>query len=724
MATQDLEKLLIQVGGDIRNYQREMLKLNGVTDRAARQAEQRIRRMTRSINQSLQNAGRGLTGGLGRLGAAAGLGLGTKEVIDYADAWTRSKSQLQVAGVETDRIRQKQEQLLEVANRSRTSFETIVSAYQRIGIAARDMGATQAEVTKATETLAKALQLSGATAGESQSAILQFTQALASGVLQGDELRSIRENAPIVAQAIANEFGVTIGQLKELGAAGELESKRILKALLSIGKEIDAQFEQTPETVAQAFAKVGNSMLAAVGKLSETSGATATLVGWLTKLADALDRIADASPEARLEVVRQNILKLRTDVQRGTGPIGAIPIIGPALGAANLERNIELLRQYQQEEAELLAKIAAQRGQTSNFEGKGSLPSNIDPASFKLRPGASEKTKKERDPVQETIDALRFEEAQLKRTSREQEIYNQLQRAGVDISSQYGKTIADLAGKIYDAEMAKRVFEGNQERIQQMQIEAKTMGLTAEAAAYLATKEEMLNEFRREGIAITPELTARIEAEAQAMAKAAGNAEQLQRIADINDTVKDSFKGLISDIASGTEPVDALTNALGRLADKLLDLALDDLFQGLNQNGGGVGGGLQGLFAGLFHSGGIAGNARSGRQVSPLAFAGAPRYHGGGIAGIKPDEVPAILKRGEPILPSMGALKAIAGARQGDNRIIINNNNGSTVRASRENGVTRVDIDDQIASLLSDRNSKVSRALDVSRGARIPAKVR
>lgn len=717
MANEDIEKLIVQFGARFDSFQREMLKLNGVTDREARKIERRFQALNRNIAKALD--ARNLASGLGRILGVAGIGLGTKEVIAYADAWTRSRAQLQVAGVETDRLATKQDELLNIANRSRTDFETIVSLYQRLGIASRELGTTQGDLTRITETLAKALQLGGASASEAQAAMLQFSQAVASGVLQGDELRSIRENAPLVAQAIADEFGTTVGQLKELGAAGELEGGRILKAILRVGADINSEFEKLPRTADQSFTRLGNSITALIGKLSEATGATAKLAGFFETLGDAIDLSMDKTLEGRLKVV-QSVIKTIQDANEN-----ALITKVPLLGDSFIKENLERLKTLQEEEAEILRKLNDQRNmQTSNREGKGPLPSSIDPVTFQKLPSSGAKPTKDRS--EDVLTALRFEEQQLQRTSREQEIYNQLQRASVDISSQYGRTIADLAGKIYDAELAKRVFESNQERIQQMQTEAQTMGLTAEAADYLATKEEMLNEFRREGIAITPELTARIEAEAQAMAKAAGNAEEMQRIADVNDTVKESFKGLLTDIASGVNPVDALTDALGRLADKLLDLALDDMFNSFMKPGGATAGGSGGgMFAGLFHGGGVAGSARSGRRVSPLAFAGAPRYHGGGIAGIKPGEVPAILKRGEPILPSMGALKAIAGSRQGDNRIIVNNNNGSTVRASRDsNGVTRIDIDDQIASLLSDRNSKVSRALEVSRGARIPPKVR
>ena len=112
---------------------------------------------------------------------------------------------------------------------------------------------------------------------------------------------------------------------------------------------------------------------------------------------------------------------------------------------------------------------------------------------------------------------------------------------------------------------------------------------------------------------------------------------------------------MVSDLKSGTSAADALENALSRVADRLLDIGLDSLFGG---KGGGLFGGGKGLLGGaiipgILHSGGTAGRDGYGhsRSVSPAVFAGATRYHSGGVAGLKPDEVPAILQRGEVVIP-------------------------------------------------------------------------
>ncbi|HPG88678.1 MAG TPA: phage tail length tape measure family protein [Hyphomicrobium sp.] len=117
------------------------------------------------------------------------------------------------------------------------------------------------------------------------------------------------------------------------------------------------------------------------------------------------------------------------------------------------------------------------------------------------------------------------------------------------------------------------------------------------------------------------------------------------------DTQREFTGSLLRDLMAGKSAAEALGGALEKVAQKMLDNSLDMLFSGLG--GGATAGGLFGgaILPGILHSGGIAGNDNVPRRaVSPLAFAGAARYHNGGIAGLKPDEVPAILQEGERVL--------------------------------------------------------------------------
>jgi len=177
-----------------------------------------------------------------------------------------------------------------------------------------------------------------------------------------------------------------------------------------------------------------------------------------------------------------------------------------------------------------------------------------------------------------------------------------------------------------------------------------------------ATIVELENAAKRAGIEITPQLRAQIEELAGAYATATAEAARLaeaqdkarERAEDLQRLGKDVLGGFITDLRNGVSASEALANALDKIASKLLDMALNNLFENAFRGVGGGGGLLGGLIIpGILHSGGVAGKDGygHGRAVSPSVFVGAKRYHRGGVAGLQPGEVPAILQKGEVVLP-------------------------------------------------------------------------
>lgn len=179
-------------------------------------------------------------------------------------------------------------------------------------------------------------------------------------------------------------------------------------------------------------------------------------------------------------------------------------------------------------------------------------------------------------------------------------------------------------------------------------------------------QQQLLSDAQKAGVSITPELAASIDALATNYAKASSagdqlkaSQEQIKKSAEaFRDLGRDAVGGFISDLRSGKSAAEALANALNKVVDKLIDVGLNAVFSGGGLGGllgGGGKGGLLGgmIIPGILHSGGVAGSDGygHGRSVSPKAFAGAKRYHKGGVAGLVPGEVPAILQRGEVVLP-------------------------------------------------------------------------
>lgn len=248
--------------------------------RSAEDAERRIRASSAGISSALK-------------GAAAGIaaGVSVAAVKNLADTYTQLQNRLKVTGLEGAALEAQYARLNQVATDSRTGIEATVQVYSRLRTATEGLGLSNEQVTRTTEILAKSLASSGATASETSAALLQFGQAIGSGVLQGDELRSIRENAPAVARAIAAEFGVTVGELKKLGEEGKLTSDRVVQAVLKSGTEIDALFAKTEATVGNALTNLGNQLLNYVGQTDDSLTATERVAGAINLLADNLDKV-------------------------------------------------------------------------------------------------------------------------------------------------------------------------------------------------------------------------------------------------------------------------------------------------------------------------------------------------------------------------------------------------------------------------------------------------
>lgn len=249
----------------------------------------KLRESTVAYNRSIETIRRDA----GALAGGLGITFGVHELQEYADTWTSAGNKIRAAATAADVESRSLNDLKRDANSARTDLESYVDLYARMIRSASGVAQSEQEIATATNIVAKAFKAGGASASEQAAGILQLGQALGSGVLQGDELRSLRENAPVLAQAIANEFKTTIAGLKQLGAEGKLTSDRVFKAILAAQAPIEAQFKATNATIADAMTQVNNEFLAYIGNADASAGASRDLVDALQYVADNFKGIAD-----------------------------------------------------------------------------------------------------------------------------------------------------------------------------------------------------------------------------------------------------------------------------------------------------------------------------------------------------------------------------------------------------------------------------------------------
>lgn len=290
MAT-DLDKLVVQLSADIKGYERNMRKAMGVTNTQARAIEKRWTVANKKMDQIGRNMSNSIIAPLTGISAA----LSIREVTQYADAWTSANNKLNAASEISGRQSRSLEKLNVLANDTRSGISETVDLYARLLRSTADVAKSELEVARATEIVNKAFKAGGAAASEQSAGILQLSQGLGSGLLAGDELRSVRENAPILAQAIADYFKTTVGGLKDLGAEGELTSDKVFKAILAAQPKVEKAFATTNSTIADGVTRVNNAFTQYIGQTDAGLSATQRLVGGLTALADDFDTIADAT---------------------------------------------------------------------------------------------------------------------------------------------------------------------------------------------------------------------------------------------------------------------------------------------------------------------------------------------------------------------------------------------------------------------------------------------
>lgn len=205
-----------------------------------------------------------------------------KQVTAMADSYKLIEGRLSLVAKSTSDLISTQKELFSLSQETRQSYEATSDLYTRMARASKTLGKSQEELVDITKLVNQAMVISGASAQSSQAAIVQLGQALGSGRLQGDELRSIAENAPRLAQAIADGMGVAIGELKQLGADGALTANVVMNALQGQADILNTEFGKMPKTVGQATTMISNSMLQLVGAADKAFGASGSIASSLS----------------------------------------------------------------------------------------------------------------------------------------------------------------------------------------------------------------------------------------------------------------------------------------------------------------------------------------------------------------------------------------------------------------------------------------------------------
>jgi len=214
--------------------------------------------------------------------------LAARQFVQLADTYTGIANKLKTVSNGHEDLRVNMERTFKIAQDNRVSWESLAKTYSRIQRSTRELRLSQGEVANITDTLTKAIQLSGATTAETNAVLIQFGQALSKGKLDGDEFKSVMENSVEVGNILTKSLGVTRGELMKMSKAGQITTQVIVKAFQEARGEIVERFGDAVPTIAQRFTQLRNAIVKSIGESSAVLKPFGDMIGFLTKHTDVL----------------------------------------------------------------------------------------------------------------------------------------------------------------------------------------------------------------------------------------------------------------------------------------------------------------------------------------------------------------------------------------------------------------------------------------------------
>lgn len=274
-----------------------MATVGNASERAKQKTESAfsgIESKARGANEELHKMDSTLTGLKNKfVGALAFLGvtLSLGNIIRMVDEWKVVNGQVALTTKNQQESLMVQKELYRMAIDTRQAYASTATLYASVARNSSELGKSAEDVLGFTEDVSRAMMIGGGSAASQQAALIQLGQALGSGVLRGDELNSIMEQAPRLAKAIAEGMGTTIGQLRVLGKEGKLTAIDVFDAIRKSSEKLKREMGKIPWTVNQAGVRVSNALGNLFSKLEKKTGIVSSIAKGFASIGDYIDNI-------------------------------------------------------------------------------------------------------------------------------------------------------------------------------------------------------------------------------------------------------------------------------------------------------------------------------------------------------------------------------------------------------------------------------------------------
>lgn len=299
MAT--LRELIIKISANSQSFQSEISRASRMGADYHRTMEQGGRRAaaaTRETRRSLSELNAQLAtvrnSVIGMTGAFAGA-FATSNLIRMADGYNSLSARVKLATTDAQDFAIAQKGLMDISQRTGSALSDNAALFSRASSSLREWGFGTQDILKLTDALANGLQVSGASAEETSSLIVQLSQALGRGVLRGQDFNSVAQSGQRIMKALAEGMGVAQKDLKGMADQGQLTTDKIVPALISQLDKLRGEFNSMPNSVSAASTRISNAFMEWVGGANQASGATASISGAMDGIAKNIDSVATAA---------------------------------------------------------------------------------------------------------------------------------------------------------------------------------------------------------------------------------------------------------------------------------------------------------------------------------------------------------------------------------------------------------------------------------------------
>jgi tape measure domain-containing protein len=412
----------------------------------SRQIEAAATRMEGAFRNGMQAAA-GLAGALG-------IGFAVRELIAYADGWKIATNQLRLATSGIGELQRAQQGVYAIAQQTMASLDATAALAGKLNKYAGDLTGGLEGTLKLVETINKASAIGGTSAASQAAGLFQLNQALASGTLRGEELNSVMEQTPVIARAIADGLGITIGQLRKYAAEGRITSEIVVQALQNQKSAIDEQFKALEPTIAQAGQKLKNALTRLVGEAGDDI--FGELADGISKLADALGSDSSVGALAAaldgVSAAARSVLAVLPAVAAGFGAMMIAKTLTPIMIAASLAfegaggRALVMGRMMEVAAGSMAAARGAATGLMTMLGGPFAVAIGVATTALVLMAGAADQAKQAKEALNKIDDDVYSAASRIKslRHDLSDESNPELQRAA-------GQAIANEVRKAREA---------------------------------------------------------------------------------------------------------------------------------------------------------------------------------------------------------------------------------------------------------------------------------